>query len=149
MFLQQQLQSANEHGHVHVNPHVGGGHNGYPSPHHGQFDRGGHGHRPMHVQSNGPPHTPQQQHGGHGQFGMLTSNPIPHNSISRLQQEEDLYGPPPDTGAGGGVAVGVSGGDQKSNGHLSTKIVIDPPNLEQWRQKLFDVNDMITLSEEQ
>ncbi len=37
----------------------------------------------------------------------------------------------------------------KSNGHLSTKIVVDPPNLAEWRQKLFNVDDIITLSEEE
>jgi hypothetical protein len=89
----------------------------------------------MHVQNNGSPHTPQQQHNG-GQFGILTTNPIQHNSIGRLQQEEDLFGSP-------------DGADQKSNGHLSTKIVVDPPNLAEWRQKLFNVDEMITLSEEE
>jgi len=97
------------------------------------FDRGGH--RPMHVQNNGSPHTPQQHTNG-GQFGILTTNPIQHNSIGRLQQEEDLFGSP-------------DGPDQKSNGHLSTKIVVDPPNLAEWRQKLFNVDEMITLSEEE
>jgi glutathione S-transferase len=99
------------------------------------FDRSNHGHRPMHVQNNGSPHTPQQ-HGNGGQFGILTTNPIQHNSIGRLQQEEDIFGSP-------------DGADQKSNGHLSTKIVVDPPNLAEWRQKLFNVDEMITLSEEE
>jgi glutathione S-transferase len=98
------------------------------------FDRN-HGHRPMHVQNNGSPHTPQQQHNG-GQFGILTAGPMQHNSIGRLQQEEDIFGTP-------------EGSDQKSNGHLSTKIVVDPPNLTEWRQKLFNVDEMITLSEEE
>lgn len=89
----------------------------------------------MHVQNNGSPHTPQQHNNG-GQFGILTTNPIQHNSIGRLQQEEDIFGPP-------------DGADQKSNGHLSTKIVVDPPNLAEWRQKLFNVDEMITLSEEE
>ena len=111
-----QLQGPNDHNYPPSNP----------------FDRS-HGHRSMQIQSHGSPHTPQQ-HGG--QFGMLTANPISHNSISRLQQEDDIFGPP-------------VGADQKSNGHLSTKIVTDPPNLEEWRQKLFDVNETITLSEEQ
>jgi hypothetical protein len=101
------------------------------------FDRN-HGHRPMHVQS-ASPHTPQQQqqqqHNG-GQFGILTTEPMQNNSIARLQQEEDLFGTP-------------EGSDQKSNGHLSTKIVVAPPNLAEWRQRLFDVDDMITLSEEE
>ncbi|KAF4632420.1 hypothetical protein G7Y89_g5704 [Cudoniella acicularis] len=101
------------------------------------FDRN-HQHRPLHVQSNGSigsPHTPQQQSNG-GQFGMLTTNPIQHNSIGRLQQEDDIFGAP-------------DGADQKSNGHQSTKIVVDPPNLAEWRQRLFNVDEMIILSEEQ
>jgi glutathione S-transferase len=96
------------------------------------YDRN-HGHQPMHIQNNGSPHTPQRQHNG-GQFGVL--RPLQHNSIDRLQQQEDLFGTP-------------DGSDQKSNGHLSTKIVENPPNLAEWRQKLFDVNEMITLSEEE
>jgi hypothetical protein len=98
------------------------------------FDRN-HGHRPMQVQNNGSPHTPHQ-HAGAGQFGILTTGPMQHNSIGRLQQEEDMFGSP-------------DGADQKSNGHLSSKLVVDPPNLDEWRQKLFNVDDVITLSEEE
>jgi hypothetical protein len=101
---------------------------------HAFFDRN-HGHRPMQVQNNGSPHTPHQ-HAGTGQFGILTTGPIQHNSIGRLQQEEDIFGSP-------------DGADQKSNGHLSSKVVVDPPNLDEWRQKLFNVDDVITLSEEE
>jgi glutathione S-transferase len=105
----------------------------FQTPH--PYDRN-HSHRPMHVQNNGSPHTPQQQQHNGGQFGILTAGPMQHNSIARLQQEEDLFGTP-------------EGSDQKSNGHLSTKIVENPPNLAEWRQKLFNVDDMITLSEEE
>lgn len=98
------------------------------------FERN-HSHQPMHVANNGNPHTPQQHNNG-GQFGILTTGPVQHSSIGRLQQEEDIFGTP-------------DGGDQKSNGHLSTKIVPDPPNLAEWRQKLFNVDEMITLSEEE
>jgi hypothetical protein len=133
-----QLQSGpSDHPHAHNHAHA------YSSPH--TFDRN-HAHRPIHVQSNGSPHTPQQ-HGGHGgQFGILTSNSMQHNSINRLQQEEDIFGPT--DGAAGGSGSG-GGEQQKGGSHLTTKIVIDPPNLEEWRQKLFDVNEMITLSEEE
>ena len=93
-----------------------------------------HGHQSMHVQNNGSPHTPQQQHNG-GQFGILTAGPIQHSSIARLQ-EEDMFGTPESS-------------DQKSNGHLSTKMVANPPNLAEWRQKLFNVDEMITLSEDE
>ena len=58
-----------------------------------------------------------------------------HSSIPRLQ-EEDIFGTP-------------DGSDQKSKGHLNTKIVENPPNLAEWRQKLFNVDDMITLTEEE
>ncbi|KAE8443076.1 hypothetical protein EG329_002399 [Mollisiaceae sp. DMI_Dod_QoI] len=103
----------------------------FQSPH--PFDRN-HGHGQMHMPNDGSPHTPQQ-HGNGGQFGILSAGPVQHNSISRLQ-EEDIFGNP-------------EGGDQKSNGHLSTKIVVDPPNLAEWRQKLFNVDEMITLSEDE
>lgn len=67
---------------------------------------------------------------------MLTTNPIQHDSIGRLQQEDDIFG-------------AQEGADQKSNGHQSGKIVVDPPNLDEWRQRLFNVDEMITLSEEE
>ncbi|KAK6582416.1 hypothetical protein PZA11_004824 [Diplocarpon coronariae] len=93
------------------------------------------GHRPMDVQNGGSPHAPQHNNGG--QFGILTAGPLQHSSIASLQQDEDIFGPAAD------------GSDQKSNGHLSTKVVVDPPNLAEWRQKLFNVDEMITLSEDE
>ncbi|KAH8808372.1 hypothetical protein F5884DRAFT_791986 [Xylogone sp. PMI_703] len=94
------------------------------------FDRS-HAHRAMHVHNNGSPHTPQQS-GNAGQFGILTPAPI---QISRLQHDDDIFGSPEI--------------DQKSNGHLPTKIVVDPPNLAEWRQRLFNVDETITLSQEE
>jgi glutathione S-transferase len=70
---------------------------------------------------------------------MLTAGPIQHNAISRLQDEE-LFGPPPPA---------PEGSDQQSNGHQSNRLVDNPPNLDEWRQKLFDVDQMITLSEDE
>lgn len=35
------------------------------------------------------------------------------------------------------------------SGEKKFKIVPNPPDLEAWRQKLFDVNEMITLSEDE
>jgi hypothetical protein len=120
----QDLRLQDPHGHPFQLPH--------------SFDPN-HGHRPMHVQGGGSPHTPQQQQQqqhNSGQFGILTTGRLRGKSIARLQQEEDLFGTP-------------EGSDQKSNGHLSTNIVVAPPNLAEWRQRLFDVDDMITLSEEE
>ena len=70
---------------------------------------------------------------------MLTSGPIQHNAIGRLQDEE-LFGPPPPV---------PEGSDQQTLGHQSTRLVDNPPNLAEWRQRLFDVNEMITLSEDE
>ncbi|KAI9788761.1 MAG: hypothetical protein M1833_002890 [Piccolia ochrophora] len=93
------------------------------------------------ARPNAPPRTPQHQVGG--QFGVLTpgapltnQTPSHHDAISRLQQEDDPFLTPGDLG--------------KSEIHLDpSKIVPEPPNLQEWRQKLFDVNDTITLSEEE
>ncbi|KAG4440012.1 hypothetical protein IFR05_004526 [Cadophora sp. M221] len=112
------LQDPNGHGFQSSNP----------------FEQHAHGHGPMHVQNNGSPHTPQHNNGG--QFGILAAGSIQHNSIARLQEDDNIFGAP-------------DGSDQKSNGHLSTKVVVDPPNLAEWRQKLFNVDEMITLSEDE
>ncbi|KFY81920.1 hypothetical protein V500_10964 [Pseudogymnoascus sp. VKM F-4518 (FW-2643)] len=98
------------------------------------FD-GNHGHRHMHHQPSGSPHTPQQ-HQPHHPFPILTPTHLQHNAIAKLQEDEDIFGSP-------------GGSDQKSNGHLSTRVVADPPNIAEWRKKLFDVDEMITLSQDQ
>ncbi|KAF5646309.1 glutathione S-transferase omega-1 [Fusarium tjaetaba] len=37
----------------------------------------------------------------------------------------------------------------RSNGHLSSKIIVDPPDLEMWRNKLFNVDETIVLTQEE
>ena len=90
-----------------------------------------------------PPQTPQRNVALGGTFGVLTPAPAllgqslsPHDGTSQLQQEQgDLE--TPDQGAGKG-------------GHIANlKMVPDPPNLQEWRQRLFDVNETITLTEDQ
>ena len=57
--------------------------------------------------------------------------------LGRLQNELDLR-PVPVTDGG------------TTEGHFSNmKMVPNPPNLEQWRKRLFDVDEVITLTEEQ
>ena len=125
MFHQDlRLQDPNSHG---FNTHPFNRNHGHPSMQ-----------QQVQVQQNGGPHTPHQHNGG-GQFGILTTGPIQHNSIGRLQQEDNLYGGAPDGGAA----------SPKGKGHLNTKIVPDPPNLQEWRQKLFAVDEVITLSQEE
>ena len=92
------------------------------------------------------PNAPRTQLGNpflqRGQFGVLTTQPqLPsqpkHSAIGRLQHEQDLLQVP-----GQGV--------EKNEGHFSNmKMVPNPPDLEAWRQRLFNVDDTITLSEEE
>lgn len=77
-----------------------------------------------------------------GQFGVLSPHPqllaqhLNHDEqLGRLQNELDLR-PPPITDGG------------TTAGHFSDmKMIPDPPNLNAWRQRLFDVDDTITLTE--
>ncbi|KAI9848115.1 MAG: hypothetical protein M1838_000640, partial [Thelocarpon superellum] len=90
------------------------------------------------------PHTPQ--HASHGgQFGILTPGPPltsqilrTPSSLTRLQHpDSELFATPESAGA-------------KRDGHLDgLKIVPSPPNLAEWRAKLFDVSETITLTEEE
>ncbi|KAL8859480.1 MAG: hypothetical protein Q9178_004158 [Gyalolechia marmorata] len=79
-----------------------------------------------------------------GQFGILTPHPqlpnqphIHHEVLGRLQNEIDLRP----------VAVQDGG---TTEGHFSNmKIVPNPPDLDAWRERLFDVDDIVTLTEDQ
>ncbi|RWQ94502.1 glutathione transferase [Paecilomyces variotii] len=80
---------------------------------------------------------------GNNQFEMLHSleqQPLQHNAIMQLQKEGELLG-----GSGGEpVATG------KSDGHFGgMKLIPYPPDLEAWRERLFNVDETITLTEEQ
>ncbi|KAI9674739.1 MAG: hypothetical protein M1817_001643 [Caeruleum heppii] len=90
----------------------------------------------------GPPQTPQhQQHGGH--FGILTPGSGlshgPHPSIARLQADSELFDTPDE---------GYDKDEHKIH-RDGLRLVSDPPHLAEWRQRLFDVNDVLTLTEEQ
>ncbi|KAI9882513.1 MAG: hypothetical protein M1823_005744 [Watsoniomyces obsoletus] len=77
-------------------------------------------------------------------LGMLTSvhaltgsGAVPHDALGRLPSDEDLFAPPDD-------------GTQQQDTDLSVlQAAIEPPDLAAWRQRLFDVNEMITMTEEQ
>lgn len=79
-----------------------------------------------------------------GQFGILTPHPqlpnqpqIHHEALGRLQNEIDLRP----------VAVQDGG---TTEGHFSNmKTVPSPPDLDDWRKKLFDVEDTVTLTEDE
>ncbi|OHW98713.1 glutathione s-transferase domain-containing protein [Colletotrichum incanum] len=103
----------------------------------GQLDR------PAHAQHSGHDQVmsvPDQ----HGQFGILTPGPaIPNQSAARM--EESLIGPSGFIPIDGTTAPGW----RPHGSLLSSKWVIDPPNLEEWRQKLFDADGLIILTHEQ
>ena len=47
------------------------------------------------------------------------------------------------------VRIGAPYVDQPRIDHPRSSIVVEPPSLAQWRQKLFDLHEIITLDEEQ
>ena len=91
---------------------------------------------------------PQNTDVGRGQFGILSPHPptqsqllnssLSHDEqLGRLQNELDLR-PVPVTDGG------------TTEGHFSNmKMIPNPPNLEQWRRRLFDVDETSALTEEQ
>ncbi|GAW20213.1 hypothetical protein ANO14919_097100 [Xylariales sp. No.14919] len=118
---------------AHVHRHSSVSHSHPPRPHHAS-------------QSPLPPHSaPPSQH----QFGLLTPN-IPMSqpsTISQIGPEEDVFttqsGPPSLAPAPEPPA------EQRPHGQLVNRIVVDPPNLQAWREKLFNVDDTITLTNDQ
>ncbi|KKY24968.1 putative glutathione transferase [Phaeomoniella chlamydospora] len=59
-----------------------------------------------------------------------------HNSISRLQDDNNFLESPQNVG--------------EENGHFGgMKLIENPPDLQQWRERLFDVDETITLTEQE
>ena len=100
------------------------------------------------LQASAPP--PPNGH-ARGQFGILTPTTVPsHGAVVRIQQEEEDDGYAAATQGSVEAAGGDGPGQQaRSNSQLSTKIVVNPPNLRDWREKLFNVDEMIILSHEE
>ncbi|MCJ1475888.1 hypothetical protein MMC13_004552 [Lambiella insularis] len=81
-----------------------------------------------------------------GQFGILTPHapPLPqhvyfqHDAVNPTQIGTDLL-----------QSTQASGGSRKKDGHFdNAKSIPNPPNLQAWRERLFHVNETITLSED-
>ncbi|KAM3483779.1 hypothetical protein MY8738_002829 [Beauveria namnaoensis] len=94
----------------------------------------------------------QQQH--MGQFGILapTSVPVahPHGSMAPVMGQQTLhFAPAMPTGAGAAAADDASSAMPAAQGKLGGKIIVDPPDLQAWREKLFNVDEMIVLTQEQ
>ena len=73
-------------------------------------------------------------------FGVLTPHPsLNRNQLDGLGSPNDLEMRLPRYPEGGAT-----------DGHFrNLKMIPDPPNLEEWRQKLFDVDATITLTEDE
>ncbi|OTA81714.1 hypothetical protein M434DRAFT_401310 [Hypoxylon sp. CO27-5] len=81
----------------------------------------------------------------HGQFGILGQAPISQPSVvPQLRQEEDLFGQPSQANTSSAEAS-----EQRPHGQLVSRIVVDPPDLQAWREKLFNVDDTIVLTNDQ
>ncbi|KAL7628266.1 hypothetical protein AAE478_002465 [Parahypoxylon ruwenzoriense] len=102
-------------------------------------------------------HTPHQHHASlpppsshsapptHGQFGILTQNAIPQPGVvPQLQQEEDVFAQQAAQGASSAPES-----EQRPHGQLVNRIVVDPPDLQAWREKLFNVDETILLTNDQ
>ncbi|KAI1824233.1 hypothetical protein F4861DRAFT_539255 [Xylaria intraflava] len=93
------------------------------------------------------PHSrPASQH----QFGMLTPNiPISQpGGVTQANQEEDLFARQDRSLSLAAVAVPELAGP-RPHGQLVNRMVIDPPDLQLWREKLFNVDDTITLTNDE
>ncbi|KAI3332462.1 hypothetical protein HD806DRAFT_480643 [Xylariaceae sp. AK1471] len=98
---------------------------------------------PHHTSPNPlPPHSaPSSQH----QLGILTSN-IPTTQPSGIPQanlEDDVFATLAPT-----TTIPESP-EHRPHGQLVNRIVMDPPNLQAWREKLFNVDETITLTHDE
>lgn len=87
------------------------------------------------------------QPAGGGQFGILAPTTMPSGIVDghldgTRQVSFAMDGGNPD------LQEGLHTGE-KTQGKLPGKIVVDPPDLQTWREKLFNVDDMIVLTDEQ
>ncbi|KAK8050032.1 hypothetical protein PG994_011762 [Apiospora phragmitis] len=88
-------------------------------------------------------HPQPANHGIHvsqGPFNILTPG-----LIAQLQQEEDYLGP----GMASSSSQPPKNLENRPHGQLVNRIIPDPPNLEMWREKLFHVDDMIILTNDE
>jgi glutathione S-transferase len=94
-----------------------------------------------HLHTSPSPSHPQPPPSAHGSFGILAtaSFPPPAHLLAQLPPDSDIFN----------QGAHPSSSDQKTHGQLVSKIVVDPPDLQAWRQKLFDVDDTIVLTNEQ
>lgn len=89
-----------------------------------------------------------QQQKNLGQFGILAPTPIP---VSHQQHGESSTMHPTlgTVSTMGQPMAHFAQASLRVSGKTGGKIVVDPPDLEAWREKLFHVDEMIVLTQEQ
>lgn len=65
-------------------------------------------------------------------------------SISQLQQDEDMFIQSAQVNSSA-----AESSEPRPHGQLVNRIVVDPPDLQAWREKLFNVDDTIILTNDQ
>ncbi|OAQ91558.1 glutathione transferase [Purpureocillium lilacinum] len=80
-----------------------------------------------------------------GQFGILAPTTIPGAGPASAVPLPDAHGQPAGVPT---VGLGRDTGE-RTGGKLSGRIVLDPPNLQAWREKLFAVDETLVLTNEQ
>ncbi|KPM38124.1 hypothetical protein AK830_g8448 [Neonectria ditissima] len=91
-----------------------------------------------------PPHVPMAAPAllpGAGQFGILAPAHMPQPSDGMFGAAGSMVQPQQHQQQGQAV--------ERSNGQLSSKLVVDPPELESWRERLFNVDEMIVLTHDE
>ncbi|KAI1339579.1 hypothetical protein F5Y15DRAFT_383073 [Xylariaceae sp. FL0016] len=95
-----------------------------------------------------PPHPvpPHSAPPTHNQFGLLTHTiPLSQSgSIPQILTEEDAL-----IASSQVPPSAPEPSDQRPHGQLVSKIVVDPPDLQSWREKLFNVDDKIVLTNDE
>ncbi|KAH6660549.1 hypothetical protein BKA67DRAFT_548413 [Truncatella angustata] len=98
-----------------------------------------------------PPHSAPPTHGAPGTrappYGMVPPSPVTPitPTLAQLQQEDDFVAPSTNDSS----SLAAEPAENRPHGQLVNRIVVDPPNLDAWRDKLFDVNDMILLTNDE
>ncbi|CAJ2513440.1 Uu.00g015590.m01.CDS01 [Anthostomella pinea] len=96
-----------------------------------------------------PPPLPPPAHSApptHSQFAILTPNLSSSQpaAIPQILADEDVFAPPPHV-----PSSALESSEHKAHGQLVNRIVTNPPDLKAWRERLFNVDDTITLTNDQ
>ncbi|KAH9908672.1 hypothetical protein F4778DRAFT_718129 [Xylariomycetidae sp. FL2044] len=95
----------------------------------------------------GPPHSAPPTH---SQFGLLTQNSMAQpDVIPRIPPDGDVFPASSSQVLSSSSSSIPESAEQRPHGQLVNKIVVDPPDLRAWREKLFHVDDTIILTNEQ